>query len=143
VEKRIGTFWFDKNEWALKVWDGDNWADLSLFINVNGQTLAEWVSESQPKIDSVQPTLTFSGKSNSDHVVLLPVPEELIDDIVSSMRPVVYINGIQVDPRNSKFVSGIPTHVSLLNGVEVNTDEEFTVIVENFDVFIEEDIVVN
>jgi hypothetical protein len=145
-EFRTGTLWFDRSDNTVKIYNGAGWVDLAEHIALTDDlTLAEWFEIVQPKINSIQPRLTFSGTALSDNIVSIPVPQSIQDQLTSldGMHPFVYINGELVDPRNSNFVSELSSAVILSGGVDLDTDDEFTVIIERYEVFVLESVVIN
>lgn len=156
-QRRIGTTWMQRiaDSIKFKFWDGDSFEHIAnaIVLEETGSgessddvlTLAEWFVAAQAKLDQIQPKPTWSGSSISDGVTELPVPESVqavIVDIVDLLRPLVYIDGVLVDPRNSEFAPGCATTVSLLNGVEIDEGQRYTVIVERFDPFVPDEVVV-
>jgi hypothetical protein len=156
-QKRVGTTWMQRiaDSIKLKFWDGDAFQHIAnaIVLEETGSgessadvlTLAEWFIIAQAKLDQIQSKPTWSGSSISDGVTEITVPESVqsvIEDVVDLLRPLVYINGILVDPRNSEFAAGCVTTVSLLNGVEIDEGDRFTVIVEKFDPFVPDEVVV-
>ena len=86
--------------------------------------------------------------SINKNVVQIPVPQTIIDAIGSLastvpplLQPIVYINGLLVDPRNSSFVPTCPSLITLSGGVKLNVNDRFTVIIEHFDTSLPEDVI--
>jgi hypothetical protein len=145
-EYRTGTLWFNRSANSVMIYNGTNWVDLAEHIALTDDlTLAQWFSIVQPKINSIQPRLTFSGVALSDGITSIPVPQSIQDQLVllDGMHPFVYINGELVDPRNSNFVSELNSEVVLSGGVDLDTDDKFTVVIERYEVFVLESVVIN
>ena len=138
----------------IRVWTGVSWQSLGDIIQVgtdihgNPITLTMQMATVSQKLLAVQPRLTFSGYSINKNVVQIPVPQTIIDAIGSLastvpplLQPIVYINGLLVDPRNSSFVPTCPSLITLSGGVKLNVNDRFTVIIEHFDTSLPEDVI--
>ena len=151
TQYRTGTLWFNRDKRAYYVWDGVNWTSLASFIAVQETSgditsLADWSTAAQVKLDTVQPQITFSGRSVVDSSTTIPVPNAVqtaIADIFELLSPIVYINGLLIDPRSSRFSVGCPTSILLLNDVNLDIGDRFTVIIERFDMAVSDDIIVS
>lgn len=150
TQYRTGTIWYSRTRNSYFVWYNDAWRSLSEFIAVMENTdgsvlsLSDWFELASAKLDSIQPRITYSGTAAVDNVTRIPVPDAVqdrIDGIVEYLHPVVYKNGVQVDPRNSRFSSGCPTVIELLNDVNLDKEDRYTVIIEQFDLMIVDDVV--
>ena len=150
---RTGTIWYNLTKKAFYIHNGSSWVSLSEAIAViessDGSivSLADWFIAAQDKLDSIQPRFTFSGYSTVDNKTKIPVPADvqlLLNDIAEFLHPVVYINGAMVDPRNSRFNSvSCPTIIELLNGINIDEDQRFTVVIERFDFMSTSDVVLS
>lgn len=106
-------------------------------------SLQGWFDSVQPLLESLRPKFTWSGSSNSNNITAIPVPDPIeaeLTAIVDDIRPLVWIDGLLVDPRNTRF-SEAPVVVELLSGVELNRGQRFTVITEKFSEFVVDEIV--
>jgi len=56
------------------------------------------------------------------------------------LNPLVYINGILIDPRKTNFSTGCLS-IALSGGARLVKDDKFTVIIEYFDQYISSDVV--
>lgn len=135
---REGTLWFDLSSGGiLRIRKGDDWCSLAEVISVSDgdtteetMTLAEWFTTVQSLLSSAAPESTFSGTSSADNVKTIPIPTSLQESIdTTKNRPFVYKNGLLIDPRNTNFCT--TTTIELLNGVELNTNDTFTVVIKN------------
>lgn len=154
-EGRTGSIWFP-SDLGFFFYTDDNantWKTIAdavgLTIDESDPTdgehlsLSEWFAEAQPKLEGLRPKMTWSGHAANSGLVSIPVPESLQDiltPIKDDVRPLVYINGALVDPRNCNF-SGCADVVELSGNVELSKNDDFTVIVEKFDNFITDEIV--
>lgn len=150
TQKRTGTIWFNRTKGIFMYWTGTDWVSVANAISVmedsdgNVFTLLEWFVEAQAKLNAVQPKITFSGSAVADDVTKIPVPQAVQDEIetiASLVRPLVYIKGLLVDPRNSRFSAGCPSTVELLGGVNLDNGDRFTVIIEAFNLEITQEVV--
>lgn len=156
IERRTGTTWMQRisDSIKFKFFNGTSFVDIANAIVVEDTgdsaddtlTLAEWFVLAQSKLNSIQPKATWSGSSIADGVTKITIPtsiQDLIKDISTLIRPLVYIEGVLVDPRNCAFGPGeCPSTVDLSGGVEVNDGERFTVITERFDEFVDDEVVI-
>lgn len=134
-EKRDGTPWLDLNTNVLKIWINNDWHLYSDVVPVaedddgNVTTLGEWFASVSSALSSLAQEVTFSGSSTSNDVTFINIPESLRDFLYSDSRPIVYINGALVDPRNSRLEPGaLPTAVKLSN-VTLSSGDTFTVFI--------------
>lgn len=148
VEKRVGTLWY-KVGYGFKIWV-DRWDDLAEHIGLlqsdgSLQTLQAWFDEISPKVDAIQYKFTYSGSVVGDNVIEISIPVSIRPFIagVTSLRPMVYKNGILLDLRHSSFDSINPVKVVLSGGEELNSGDKFIVTIENFDYFVVDELVVS
>lgn len=152
---RTGTLWYDRNINAFRYYEdaglGATPSLLSKAIPLTDGadsdtvlTLDEWYAIVQSKITNIYPKATWSG-SAAAATTSLTVPDSIFTEIqnyINYIRPVVYINGIMVDPRNSRWSSGLPVVVELIDGASISKHDRYTVITERFDKFLNDEIVV-
>lgn len=151
TQYRLGTVWYNTVKRAFFVFDGEGWVSLSSAIAMTEQSdgsvlsLADWFTAAQAKLDAIQPRIAYNGYSANDNVTKIPIPttiqELLVDGVADLVHPLVYIDGVLVDPRNTKFNASCPTQVELLNGVNIDQDQRFTVIIESFAVIEQADVI--
>jgi hypothetical protein len=109
-----------------------------------GVNLAQFYNWAVKKLATLLPKFTFSGYVLGNNVFRIPVPtsvQEAIDGKAELFRPVVYINGLQLDPRLTSFPPGCPIYINIDQSIKLYNNDRFTVIIEHFDLFIEEQIV--
>jgi len=136
-EYRSGTIWYDLNTQVLKIWNGSEWALLSDAISISTGddatdviSLQDWFTGIAPSLLTAAPEITFSGISDTDGVASINVPPSLTDNIDEiNSRPFIYKNGLLIDPRNCEFFT--TATIQLLNGIVLDTDDAFTVVVKN------------
>ena len=150
---RIGTMFYDQNNDGEMKIAGDisgtpteDFVDLSNHIALYDQdgnkiTLTDWFRLIQAQVESFTKKITFSGISSDNNIKIIPIPLSIQSLIVSNMRPIVFINGILVDPRHTRFSSGSPVSIELLDDIELDSADEFTVIIQGFDVFYVENVI--
>ena len=137
TQYRDGTTWFDLSNLTLKIYASGAWRPLAEVLSVvegttvsDTTTLAEWYTSIQSTLISSAPDATFSGRCTEDGIVTIIVPEAIRDGIdIDNSRPIIYKNGLLIDPRDSEFHTAIT--IRLRNGVTLDTDDEFTVFIQN------------
>lgn len=133
---RDGTLWFDLNTLTMKVYANQAWRSLGEVIPViegatpaETTTLAEWYESVQNTLISSAPEATFSGRCTQDGTTQFNIPDAILDGIdQDNSRPIVFKNGVLIDPRNSEFHS---VTIRLRNGVTLDDGDTFTVLVKN------------
>lgn len=147
---RIGTPWFNKTTKLLSIWDGTAWTALENFIQVGTDgsghplTLAQKFVTIDAQLATLTPRMTFSGNCINNIVTAIPVPSQIQTALGNNsfgLKPIVYINGLLVDPRKSDFEAGCPAKILLTGGVRLNKNDRFTVVIERFDVSVVEDVI--
>jgi len=112
TQYRDGTTWFDLNDSTIKIRSGSEWVHLSDAISVqqssgvNTKNLTDFVTEVLAAIPNIAPDIFFSGVAAGDNVTSIPIPESLRAGLTSESRPLVYINGLLIDPRNTRLEPG-------------------------------------
>ena len=138
TEYRDGTLWFDLNNITLKIYDSNiGWVPLSNVIAVEDgtgtsttTTLAEWYAAVQSNLLATAPEATFSGYCTADGITTIIVPIAFQSQIdIDKSRPILYINGLLVDPRDVEFFS--VSTISLKNGIVLDTNDKFKVMIKN------------
>lgn len=147
---RVGTIWYNTTKKAFFLFDGTSWVSLAEAISVMESSdgsilsLADWFTQAQDKLNNIQPRLAFSGSSVNDNVTEIPIPssiQDTLEDIAEFVHPLVYINGELVDPRSTSFNAGCPTKILLVNDVNIDKNDRFTVIIESFEQIHPDDVV--
>jgi hypothetical protein len=143
---RTGTLWYNRDEQAFFVAyqvTNNPYADfipLANAIKLNASdsyTLQQFYNDTIGALSSLLKKFTFSGTTTSITTTSIPIPSYITTAIspnIANYSPVVYINGLLVDPRNCQFNIGCPTTVNLLNGIILNRGDNFVVMVDNFGV---------
>ena len=142
TEYRDGTIWFDLNSLAYKIYSNNSWKEISNAIDLGGKTLQEWYDEASLILADSSPEVVFNGRCVTNGATLITIPISLRDNIKSSARCFVYINGLLIDPRQCEITAGI-TSVKL-NSVILDTGDEFTIQIRSIPVstFYTTDVVV-
>jgi hypothetical protein len=141
---RTGTIWYNRLESKYMMYDGAAWVDIALHIKLGSTTLYQFYIDATEKLSRIQPRFTYSGMISTDAVIKIPIPESIqiqLSGIALLFRALVFINGVLIDPRLCTFPSGCPVHIDISPSVNLQASDKFTVIIERFDVFIEEDII--
>jgi hypothetical protein len=140
TQYRIGTPWFDKTTNSIKVWSGSAWEPLSKFISIDDSNLYTQMVDIMSKTDSILPTATFSG-SCSSATRRIKVPDTintLLSSSYSQLRPLVYLNGLLIDPRNCSLSPSQPLYVIMTSNMMAG--DRFTVVIQHFNGFVEESV---
>lgn len=140
TEYREGTTWFDLNNLTLKIRRDNAWVAIANVIELdqdqegNPITLGDVYLTIKTLLGN-KPTATFSGTSNSNNKSLIPIPEPLQSAGGAGSRPLVWINGIMVDPRNSEYLGSTtaPTSIRLVNNIVLDKSDRYTVLMLNID----------
>lgn len=129
---RDGTPWFDLNTFTLKIRVGDSWVSYADCVSVaedaTGEvtTLTEWYNSVSTALSSLTSEVIFSGTCNANSIALIDVPLSLQEYVLDDSRPIVYINGLLIDPRNTTFSSAAT--IRLTNTV-LDSGDTFTVFI--------------
>jgi len=147
TQYRIGTPWFDLNTNTLKIYNGTDFVPIAEVIStglVDGSSsavsLADWLTSADSILSQLTHKITFSGSASQD-TAIIPIPESIRSYIADTARPIVYADGILIDPRNCKFNEGCISQIELLNGVELQQGQRFTVFIDSFGVFYTDDVI--
>lgn len=138
TQYREGSYWFDLTTLEMKVRRDGSWVGLAAAIglgtNDDGSllTLADWFTTVQALLTATTSTAVFNGSCNTVAQTVIPIPEALRASATSNSRPLVYKNGLLVDPRLCAY-SGSPvrTSVHLTGGVTLGVGDTFTVLLLN------------
>jgi len=137
TEYRDGSLWFDLNTLSLKIYSDSAWRGLADVIAISeGETsettksLTQYLEEIQPAVESITPSMTWSGTCTSESVTTLTVPSSLRSHVViGRSRPLIYKNGLLLDPRLCNFSS--ISFIDLTGDLTIEADDTYTVIVQN------------
>jgi hypothetical protein len=152
TQYRTGTTWYNRVKQSMFVWDGSAFASLATHIALMESTdgsvlsLADWFILVQDKLTSLQPKLTFGGRSERDGAQSIPVPlsiQEAISDVYELLHPIVYKNGLLIDPRFSSFSTGCSSSIELRGDVSLDEGDRFTVMIERIDQIHSDDVVIS
>lgn len=134
TQRRDGTLWFDLNDPSLKIFSESSWLDLADVIKLDEDadgepiTLTDVYSTIQTLIGN-KPTAIFNGSSGTDDVTSIPIPTSLRSAGGAGSRPLVYVNGLLLDPRSCEYVGApTPTSIKLTGGLSINSGDSFSVI---------------
>lgn len=135
---REGTPWFDLNDGVLKIRRNEAWVSVAeaikLGVDSDGQpVMLQDVYDTIKTLLGYKPTATFSGRSNTDGVTIIPIPQGLRSAAGAGSRPFVWVDGIQIDPRHCEYVGGTSPVSIRLNGDEINRGQRFTVVLLSVD----------
>jgi hypothetical protein len=145
---REGTIWFNKTEYKRS--NGTTFDDIAKAIYLRlspidpGISLYEWYNDAVSKLTRIQPRYTYSGKVQTYNIHQLPIPDAIrqaLAGISALMQPIVYVNGLLIDPRLCKLTASCPLFVDIDNSIILNKQDKFSVIIERFDISVLDEIV--
>ena len=147
---REGTPWFDLNDAVLKIYRNNAWAGIAEAIKLGDDSegrpvMLQDVYATIKTLLGYRPTATFSGRSNNDGITVITIPESIRAAAGSGSRAIVWIDGVQIDPRHSEFVGGTaPVSIRLTGGEALNRNQRFSVLLIAIDstYFVADDVVV-
>jgi hypothetical protein len=141
---RTGTLWLRRSDMTILQWNGTEWVDVAEHIAFRDGsttvTLQEFYTSTTAKLSSVMPRYTYSGHFVTTNPGHISVPDAIATAItaggyINILRPILYKNGLLIDPRLVSFSSGVPITVELDPSIDIHVDDTFTVIIERFDIF--------
>ena len=149
TQYRIGTIWYNRIKSAFEVWNGSAWISLADVIvtaetTTTITTLTQSLTALEQKTLAIQPRMTFSGHCEGVNVSHIPIPSTVqtaLTNIASLVRPLVYINGRLADPRSCAFDNSCPSQINLSGTVRLQVNDVFTVVIERFDVFLNNEVI--
>lgn len=147
---REGTPWFDLNDAVLKIFRNNAWAGIAEAIKLGDDSegrpvMLQDVYATIKTLLGYRPTATFGGRCVTDGTTVIPIPESVRAAAGSGSRAIVWVDGLQIDPRHSEFVGGTaPVSIRLTGGEELNHNQRFTVLLIAIDsaYFAVDDVVV-
>ena len=135
---REGTPWFDLKDLTLKIRRNGAWVGASSVIKLadtstpnDPLTLQDWFDLVSDDLASVRSEVLFHGKVQSANATLIPIPSNLINELLPTSRPFVYVNGVLVNPATTSLEPGPnPTAVGVPSG-SLPVGSEFVVIIKS------------
>jgi hypothetical protein len=154
TQYRTGTVWYNTTKQVYYIYNGVEWVSLAeaiLMLEASSSgstsllTLSDWYTLAQSKLDTLQNRLVFAGRCVTDGKTEIPIPsaiQERIED-ADMVHPFVYLNGVLIDPRNTRLSEGCATTVELLNGEDIDNGDKFTVVIQRIDYLAEDEVLVS
>lgn len=136
---REGTLWFDTNDNTMKVRRAGAWVSVADAVKLDtdvdgGPVTLSGIYDTIKTILGYKPTASFGGHSNNDGVAIIPIPSSLRAAAGSGSRPLVWVDGVMIDPRRCEYVGGTsPASIRLTGGQKVDSGQEFTVLMLGID----------
>ena len=145
IQKRTGTLWFKKIAKLLTIYDGEKFANLANYISIDNvsdiNSLQAFIDMVIANLTYVAPRLIWSGLFNADEINHISIPSKFQGyAVIPNMHPIVYINGLLIDPRSTVIQTGSPSYIKLNDGVDPIPGQKYTVILEHVTEIIQEDI---
>lgn len=143
---RDGTLWYDKETGEYKYHDSDNeqtFMPLANGIKIDTTSLSNIIDDLRNSVGLMRRTATFSGVSNID-TNIINIPSN-IQEVASESDnyPILYKNGLLIDPRLVSFSEGCPVCIELEGDAELEADDKFTIFIQRFNIFHTETIIIN
>lgn len=145
-EKRTGTLWYKKVAGLLELFDGTDFSDLSkhigITINEEKRTIESVISDILLSLQYSAPRVIWCGRfiigSNNN----IPIPEAYHGyAVVAKMRPIVYVDGLLIDPRDTVIQAGSPAYIKMNDNFNPRPNQKYTVILEHVTDITQEDII--
>ena len=130
TEFREGTPWFDTGSTPpqLRIRLGNEWVPygkaITLGFGVDAVNLSDWFDRAQYMLSSLAPDVTFSGQATG-FAASITVPGPLRTSLTPVSRPLVYVNGLLLDPRETMLENG----VVLLGINRMKSGDRFSVLI--------------
>lgn len=145
INYKIGSLWMNLNDKFFKYFDGTTFADLAKAIKIDNTTLDDWSKIIDNSIGKVTEEATFSGVIDKTNITEISIPTSAL--IVASYHnnhPVLYLNGLMIDPRLTTFNID-RNKILLLNNefgkIEVRKNDKYTVVIQRLDIVVPDTIV--
>jgi len=144
---KIGTIWHNLNDEFLKYFDGEEFDDIASAIKIGEYDLKEWSEIVQNTVGKVSETGSFSGVSNNSGVTEIDIPENmLVAASFDNNHPVLYKNGLLIDPRLTSFNLDGDKVLLLSNefgSVELMRNDRYVIDIQRLDTIVPETVVVS
>lgn len=130
TEFREGTPWLDtgSDPPQLRVRLGGEWAPygraITLGSGLDAVSLLDWFDNAQYMLSSLAPDVTFSGRATG-FAASITVPGPLRSSLKAVSRPLVYVNGLLLDPRETT----LENDVVLLGVNRMKSGDRFSVLI--------------
>ena len=144
-EKRTGTLWYKKVAGFLELYDGTKFENLSkhIGVTVNEETVAlsTLLMSILENLKYSSPRVIWCGRfiSGTNYI---PIPENYQGHAaITNMHPLVYIDGLMVDPRDTIIQAGAPAYIKMNDNVNPRPGQRYTVILEHVTDITQEDVI--
>jgi hypothetical protein len=138
---KIGTIWHSLNDNFFKYFDGTNFEEMAKAIRIGESTLEEWSEYVQQTAGKLTDHYSFGGTSNSVNTEIDVPTEAKPAAEFDNNHPLLYINGLLIDPRNTSFNID-RTKILLSGGVQLNAGDDFIVTIQRMDQIVPETVIV-
>jgi len=146
-EKRTGTLWFKKKSKFLDLYNGEEFKELSEFIavtvNDEKKSIKTVLTDILLNLKYSAPRVIWCGRfidGNEINNIIIPVEYQGYAAI-DNMHPLVYINGLLIDPRDTIIQAGDPAYIKMSDNVNPRPNQKYTVIMEHVTDITQEDII--
>jgi hypothetical protein len=145
-EKRTGTLWYKKKSALLELFNGTEFEDLSKHIGIT-------IDKTKIPIESVilnilaalryvAPRVIWCGRFDQNVTDIIQIPAAYQGyAAMPNMHPLVYINGLLIDPRDTTIQAGSPFYIKMNDNFIPEVGQKYTVILEQVSDITQEDII--
>ena len=145
-EKRTGTLWYKKVAGLLALYNGTEFEDLSKHIGItvdeNTASIESVILSILSNLKYVAPRVIWCGIFNFDATNNIVIPEEYQGyAAIDKMRPLVYVDGLLIDPRDTAIQGGSPFYVKIGDNFNPRPNQKYTVILEHVTDITQEDVI--
>jgi hypothetical protein len=141
LEKHPGMTWFNKQTLMLMLYWDEAFNNLSNYIGVDTEdidseetvtrSLQDVLTEILGALQFVGPRVIWSGVFTTDEANEIPIPDDYQGyAAMPGMKPLVYLDGLLLDPRTTIIQPGNNTTIFITGGNDPQPRQEYTVILE-------------
>jgi len=144
---KMGTMWYNLNDLFFKYFDGTEFSDIANAIKVGNMNLTNWSELVEDTVGKVTEAASFSGVAIANNITELDIPAEaLISAAYSNNHPVMYKNGLLVDPRLTDFNVDRKKVLLLDNtdgSVDLKRNDTYIIMIQRLDIMVSETVIVS
>lgn len=145
-EKRTGTLWYKKKAALLEIFNGTKFEDLSKHIGItvgdSEVSLESMMLNVLASLNYVAPRAIWCGRFDFSPTNNISIPAAYQGyAAIKNMHPLVYINGLLIDPRDTVIQSGSPSYIKINDNFNPEAGQKYTVILEHVTDITQEDVI--
>lgn len=136
INYKVGTMWFNLNDFFYKYYNGEKFDDIAHAIKIEDKSLFDWSKEIRSKFSD---QAIFSGVADST-TNEIEIPFEALHSASFELNhPILYINGMIVDPRSTKFNSN--RDKVIIENISLDAGNSFIVKIERMDIVVQTTVI--